>query len=170
MRIYTRRTVAERFWPKVDRRSLDDCWEWIGGRSKNGYGVFGLDRGGPRWASSPAHRIAWELTHGPIRAGGFVCHHCDNPACCNPQHLFVGSPADNTRDGIAKGRINPRRPFVPARGERQGLAKLTEIAIRQIRRRYAAGGITQQALATRHGVSLSALHDVITGRTWKHVE
>jgi hypothetical protein len=88
-----------RFWSKVDIRAADDCWPWRGTTTgKTGYGRAWR---GPGWAA--AHRLAWELTHGST-PDGFVCHKCDNPPCCNPAHLFVGTHTDNMRDMFAKGR------------------------------------------------------------------
>lgn len=107
------RPVDERFWEKVDRSSKDGCWPWLAARfDARGYGAFKKrdDRG--RWKMERAHRVAWMLVHGAIPAGMVVCHRCDNPPCCNPEHLFLGTALDNNRDAAAKGRT--------ARGERHG--------------------------------------------------
>lgn len=89
--------VAPRFWSKVQK--TDGCWFWTGAR-RNGYGRFG--------GTKPyryAHRVAWELTHGPLESPAVkVCHHCDNTLCVRPDHLFIGSQADNVKDRAAKGR------------------------------------------------------------------
>ena len=84
------------FWQNVAVRSPNECWEWRGSRYPTGYG-----RVRP---TQYAHRLAWGYTHGPIPAGLHVLHHCDNPPCCNPAHLWVGTPADNMRDRDLKGR------------------------------------------------------------------
>ena len=89
--------LETRFWKKVAFGSEDVCWLWLG--SKQRYGVFYNSRHNYR-----AHRIAWILTYGPIPDGLLVCHHCDNPPCCNPKHLFLGTSSDNARDSVAKGR------------------------------------------------------------------
>jgi hypothetical protein len=98
-------TTEERFWAKVDRSGGPDaCWLWTAGtfRLRNGYGKFGADPAASRTVY--AHRFAYELSHGPIPPGLLVCHHCDNPPCCNPAHLFLGTIADNMRDMSDKGR------------------------------------------------------------------
>jgi hypothetical protein len=89
------------FWHRVDMRAEDECWEWQGPRLPKGYGYLSA-RG--RAGCEYAHRIAWEITNGAIPAGVFVLHHCDNPPCCNPAHLWLGTSGDNNRDAVRKGR------------------------------------------------------------------
>lgn len=87
-----------RFWPKVNVGSDDECWEWTAA-TWGGYGQFG--KSGRSYRS---HRVAWVIDRGPIPPGLVVCHHCDNPPCCNPAHLFLGTIGDNNADRDAKGR------------------------------------------------------------------
>ena len=110
------------FWSKVDKRGPDDCWEWTGAISTSGYGHIGLDGKARR-----GHRVAWQLTNGGIPDGLCCCHHCDNRKCCNPNHLFLGTVADNNRDCEEKGRGNHPR------GENHGRAKLTVMDVQFIR-------------------------------------
>jgi hypothetical protein len=93
-----RATAPEvRFWPKVAKS--DGCWEWMGSRKETGYGLFTLDS-----RTSSAHRFSYSLAFGSIPAGMEVCHHCDNPPCVRPDHMFLGTHSDNMRDRFAKGR------------------------------------------------------------------
>jgi hypothetical protein len=106
--------VRERFWPKVRVGPSKDCWEWLGSKDPRGYGrLFVGGRGGRPVA---AHRIAWELTFGPIPEGEHVCHKCDWPSCCNPDHLFLGSRSDNMQDAAKKGRIHGQQNTHCAKG------------------------------------------------------
>ena len=100
--------VADRFWPMVEKG--DGCWLWLGTkRGERPYGMFWMD-GHHR----PAHAVAWELAHGePFPAGMDACHHCDNPPCVRPDHIFPGTPSDNAKDAVRKGRVVP--PLEPHR-------------------------------------------------------
>src|SRR5512138_3094264 len=130
--------LAERFWSHVDRTG--DCWEWSANRLPSKYGLFNVRLG----KSVLAHRVAYELAKEPIPDGMCVLHRCDNPPCVNPDHLFLGTDADNTRDRVQKGRA--------ASGERNSQAKLTPALVMAIRR-AAARGVTAAAMARAAGVS-----------------
>lgn len=95
-------TMEERFWPKVDRRGDGDCWLWLGGKMKRGYGVLTQNAGGKR-VRLLAHRVSVLLSGREIPADREVMHACDNPPCVNPSHLVVGTHRENMRDAYAKG-------------------------------------------------------------------
>lgn len=158
----TETPLLARFCARVDTSGgRYACWPWVGSISTSGYGLLG---------DSYAHRLAWGLSAGPIPDGLFVCHHCDNPPCVNPDHLFLGTPRDNSHDMVLKARYwteglpLPRQP----RGTRHGLARLDESSVRSIRARVGAGE-TQQSVADAFGVHLMTINHVVHGRTWKHV-
>lgn len=150
---------AAKFWARI-QQAPNGCWLWTGARDSDGYG--NVHHEGRWWK---ANRLAYALTYGPIPDGLKVCHRCDTPSCCNPEHLFLGTDRDNWYDAKAKGR----RRFDTARGERSASAVLTEVQVRQIRVLYAAGGVTFKALAIRFGVSVGAIEKVVSRRTWRHV-
>jgi HNH endonuclease len=152
-----------RFWSRVDRRGPDECWGWTAGTQGNGYGRLRIDR-----RRVLAHRMAWELTFGPIPAGtGYhgtcVCHRCDDPSCCNPAHMFLGTHADNMTDRDRKGRNRPPR------GSGQGAAILDEQRVALIRELYATGEYLQRELGQKFGVHKSTITAIASRRTWKHV-
>lgn len=141
----------------------DECHEWSGNRYPNGYGFIRVSG-----RSVSAHRLAYEHFNGPIPAGMFVCHRCDNPPCCNPRHLFLGTPRDNALDMHRKGRArNGDRG--KCTGSKQHLAKLVEADIPEIRRLYASG-VSQQKIADIYGVSQVAISYAVIRKTWKHVK
>jgi hypothetical protein len=145
---------SARFWANV--RIGPRCWPWIGCLRSDGYGVVGC---GAR--SCRAHRLAYEMTFGPIPDGLHVLHDCDNRACCRPDHLTLGTNLDNITDMIAKGRQH--------RGERSPGAKLTETAVRLVRARHAAG-VALDVIAVEFGISKANASLIINRRTWWHVE
>lgn len=151
-----RRDPERRFWSHVDRATHPGgCWVWIGSVHRR-YGRFAARSN----TYVRAHRWIWERRYGPIPEGLFVCHHCDNPLCVNPDHLFLGTPAENTQDAYAKGRM--------ASGERHHRAQVTADDVRSIRRLYAAGNTSHRALAARFGISPSQVRRIVNGESWKH--
>jgi hypothetical protein len=140
------------------------CWIFEGCRSEDGYG--GISIGGHCGKMMRAHRAAWLVTHGDIPAGIFVCHKCDHPPCCRPDHLFLGTQSDNMLDAAAKGRLSVSRLVSRNLGELNGRAILTWDQAGRIRDRYAAGEWAA-ALASEFGVSRETIYALGQGRTWK---
>jgi hypothetical protein len=136
-----------------------ECLVWQGATSGMGYGHLRYEG-----RDVSAHRLAAELTYGPIPPGMHVCHRCDNPPCINPDHLFIGTPADNMADRNAKGRhrSNPRR------GETCTQAVLTDALVVEARSLYEAGE-TINALSARFGIDFRTLGLAIRGKTWAHL-
>ena len=145
--------IEERFWAKVQKG--ENCWLWMAGRSKNGYGNFAVSG---KWYG--AHCYAWILEHGPIEMGMCILHHCDNRQCVRPSHLFLGTKAKNQADMAAKGRA--------ARGEKQWMSKLTASEVLKIRA-LSQRGLTQQQIADEFGVSRGNISFVINRVTWVHI-
>ena len=91
--------ISDKFWGKVEMRSTAECWLWLGGKDKDGYGLLSLwDRIHKVKGSKGAHRVVWELTFGEIPKDSYICHHCDNPSCVNPKHLYIGNGTSNMFD------------------------------------------------------------------------
>lgn len=138
------------FWSRVDQTG--DCWEWQRCRTPQGYGQVWVSE---RQARTTAHRLAWELTHGPIPPGLFVCHHCDNPPCVNPAHLFLGTRTENGADAARKGRMS--------HGEGHYKAKLTDAQVRAIQAAQAAGARAKD-LESQYGVTHKTLWQIRHGQ------
>lgn len=147
-----REVVLESFWSQVDRSG--DCWIWQGAIHSRDwqYGSLSVLGRGKRFL---AHRFIWMVLHGPIPEGLYVCHACDNPKCVNPEHLWLGSPRENTRDMVRKGRDGWER-------------KLTAEKVREIRLRHSEGE-TGASLARRFGIAECTVGRVIRRKAWAHV-
>lgn len=156
-------TTEERFWSKVVRSGPNDCWPWTGEKGYKGYGRFCPD-GSLKHGRKQAHRVAWEYTFGtPIPEDLHCCHHCDNPPCCNPTHLFIGTHSDNMRDMKIKGRAKTMR------GEAHPIAKLDSEKVREIRQLYRSGQGSQPSLAKQFGVSSRLIFNIVHRTAWPHV-
>jgi hypothetical protein len=154
------------FWSKVDKSSghgpyyennslvRNNCWEWNGCKHTKGYGLF--------WGykkQTRAHRISWLLTNGD--PGKFwVLHHCDNPSCVNPSHLFLGTHDDNMQDRNKKER--------QTKGEKNGRSKIDEQKVLDIRKRY-SNGERQNSIAMDYSISQNQISDIVNRKRWKHI-
>lgn len=152
---FDRNAVLQKFEKYTEDRT-NGCKEWVAGKTSDGYGVVNFNN-----KSLLAHRVAIELFLGLSPAGMMVCHKCDNPACVNPQHLFLGSQKDNMKDMRIKGR----RKGINCR-ELNGRAKLTMSAAQEIRQKR-DGGYTLKQLATEYGVAFSTISRVSRQENWK---
>lgn len=146
-------TLAERFLAKVDKSG--ECWLWTGCLDKDGYGKFRIKKKIFR-----THRISYELYVEPIPDGLYVCHHCDNPSCVNPDHLFVGTSKDNMRDMISKSHNR--------KGQNNSNAKLTSKQVCEIRERI-ANGEKQITLAKEFGVVQTTVSSIKCRKRWKEI-
>lgn len=151
------RPLAERFWEKVAKRDDDACWLWTANQDARGYGRFAVSRCNIRLS----HRVAWELLNGTIPEGLRVLHTCDNPPCVNPDHLFVGTAKENTRDMVRKWRH--------AHGERHGHATLTDEIVLEMRRLRSEEGLSYAEIGRRVGRLGGTVHKICTRQRWVHI-
>jgi hypothetical protein len=151
-----------RFWRQV--RKTAGCWLWTGTVTPDGYGHLVLTSNNIQHRTyARVHRFSWELHFGPIPDGLHVCHHCDNPGCVRPDHLFLGTNLMNVRDSARKGRHrNPDN-----RGSKHGMSKLTEATVKEIKTLGKAYGVGR--LAARFNVSAGAISMILSGQRWAHV-
>jgi hypothetical protein len=149
----------QRFLAKL-LRVPSGCLEWQGSKAAIDYGHIRCDG-----RLQYAHRIAWQIANGPIPDGLCCLHHCDNPICCEPSHLFLGTQADNMHDRDAKGRLTPEC------GERNAQHKLTENQVREIRALYQpySREYSHLALAKRFGVSSTQIWKIVNRKKWNHI-
>lgn len=159
-------TIEERFWQKVTKLSDDECWPWIANKNNKGYGMLYWKKYGRKVL---AHRVSYEIHNTPIDATTCVLHKCDNPQCCNPTHLFLGTMKDNHADMVAKGRRviawNPDNKPPITRGSKQWCSKLTEEQAREIK--YSEE--PTKFLCNKFGLERSTVKRIRSGRSWKHL-
>lgn len=146
----------DRFFSRVSKEK-SGCWQWIGTTNKYGYGIICVD-----YKFKRAHRYSWEIHNGEIPKGLCVCHHCDNPKCVNPKHLFIGTKKDNTNDMMSKKRNNP--PL----GERCARAVLDIHKVRKIRN-LLSEKVPQIEISRMFKVSVGAIACIHHKRTWRHL-
>ena len=148
------KSTPEEFFGRLT--PFGDCLNWPGAKNRRGYGWvnYGL-------RPQLAHRLAWRLVNGAIPDGMLVCHHCDNRLCCRVEHLFVGTPADNTRDMMGKGRHRCNAP----KGEAAGASKITEADVLAIR----ASSEPSAVVGARFGIDPSNVSCIRRRKTWKHI-
>lgn len=173
------------FLSRIDVRGPDECWPWTHGKFASGYGAYSI-----KHSPFKAPRIMHFIHTGQDPLELNVLHHCDNPPCCNPRHLFLGSHADNVKDRDQKGRtasgdrsgsiLHPERLArgdknwkhnhpETARGERNPKHKLTEQEVLEIRRTYVKKYGTQKQFASKYGIDVLTLQRILNRERWKHL-
>ena len=153
-------TVEDRFWARVSKKRADECWPWSGCKNNRGYGQIRV-----KGKLALAHRFAYALVHPDLAVfGGMtrcVLHKCDNKLCVNVNHLFDGTPKQNTLDMIHKGRMRH------ASGEDNGQTKLTWKEVRYIRNKYSKRPRPLKMLCSKYGVSKNTVLNILNRVTWK---
>jgi hypothetical protein len=159
-------TILAKFWLNVSKVQADtSCWEWTGPRDHYGYGRLRFH--GLEWK---AHRFAYAHLVGPIPEGLHICHHCDNPPCVRPSHLFPGTQTDNVQDAVAKGRVAMPGHWTggaPPQGVKHFNARLNDEKVRAIVRLSQI--MTYRELAAMFNVSHGTIYPILHGKTWRHV-
>lgn len=148
-----------RFWLKIEVKGPEECWNWKASTAGKGYGQI-KPPGGSR-LNLYAHRVSFEIHHGPVPQGREVCHRCDNPLCCNPAHLFAGTRKENAEDMGNKMRSGW--------GSRNARAKLTDADVGAIRK-LIAGGMAQVKIAALFNISQIQISRIKTGKRWSKVK
>ena len=161
-------SVQDRFWSRVDTRGYNECWNWLGLRTKLGYGRFWVGTGPNTGYVFKAHRVAYKIWYGPLfDQSKSVCHHCDNPSCVNPKHLFVGTDLDNQRDAVRKGRHSTQiTNAMRRRGTAHYLHKLNDEIVREIR----MSTEPQRKIAARYKTSQAQVWRIKNWQAWAHVK
>lgn len=159
--------LVKRFFKKVNKDGPiipyvgTPCWIWIAGKNDKGYGGFSIQR-----RNRIAPRVSWIIHNGPIPEGMLICHKCDNPPCVNPDHLFIGTRVDNSRDMVQKGRYwtGGRPPL--KRGATNGNSKITQDIVDQLRALHATGQYTQRALAKIFSICQTQVRNIVNLKQW----
>lgn len=150
--------VKDRIYKFIDKKGEDDCWEFIGCRNSDGYGRIGTTPS----KNESAHRIIYKLEKGDIPKGNVVMHTCDNPPCCNPKHLILGTQNDNIQDMVSKQR------HVYNTKENCNFAKLTEKQVIEIKNKYTGKRGDKVKLAKEYSVVVTTITNILNNKTWKN--
>jgi len=150
------KNTAQDVWKYIDKKGEDDCWNWMRCLDVFGYGQITID-----YKVYKCHRIVYELVYSIIPNGLLVLHHCDNPKCCNPKHLWLGNHDDNINDMVKKGRQR--------RGENVNTCKLTEQQVLKIRELYSMGEYSHAQIAKMYNVTKQLITSILNYKIWKHL-
>lgn len=162
-----------RFWAKVQKGP--GCWTWTASTRDKGYGAFVWTGTDGKIHQDRAHRFSYLLHVGPIPQGACVLHSCDNPGCARPEHLHLGSKADNNAEMRERGRARKGGSKTPVhlcryrRGINHPLHKLTEKGVRRMRKLWGSG-LSVHRIARDFGINVASVRKVLLGRTWTHVK
>lgn len=143
-----RSCIDDSFWLRLVKDKKSGCWVWTGATTQFGYGKVGFNNN-----KYDCHRLAFESCVGPIPKVALVCHHCDNPRCCNPVHLYLGTPKSNMVDRSVRRRMRTK------------LSPESVVSIRQL----SSGGLSPRRIAAVFGVTKQCIRSIIAGKTWSHV-
>jgi hypothetical protein len=161
---FTAQMAKLRFESKFIPEPNSGCWLWIGGANCEGRGRFYING-----SNTTAPRACWMIYVGAIPEGLDVCHKCDNPSCVNPDHLWLGTAKDNLADMVQKNRhYQKNKPWLLARGERNGASKLNEESVSEIKSRI-ANGQSIRSIALDFGISKTTVDSIKRGTLWGHV-
>lgn len=160
--------IAERFWSRVAKSDQSACWPWPGAKDRDGYGYSGWALGERR-----CHRRAWALVNGPVPDGMLILHLCvDSRDCCNPDHLYAGTEADNMRDRAAIGRYASgtehhfsKRPELASRGQNHYLSKMSDLEVQSVRSQYTGARGEQARLARQFGVTQTTIWRILNNQS-----
>jgi hypothetical protein len=151
-----------RFWNYVDIKTPEECWEWLRALNNKGYGKFSINKG---HIGIYAHRFSYWCTYNFYPGKLNVCHSCDNPKCCNPNHLWLGTQLDNIKDCVKKKRNSP--PPIPI--NQINRAKLTLAQVLEIKLLFKSENFTCESVAKLYNMSNEAIRQIKIGKSWKHV-
>jgi hypothetical protein len=152
--------ITQHFWALSDRnkKTDDECWEWLGMKDKDGYGRFKI-----HYKPYRANRVAYTINNGEIEPGMWILHSCDNPSCVNPKHLRQGTNIENSQDAVDRNRMAHQI------GELHGGRKVSEEDVIEIRRLYSDSSIALSVIAEKYNIKISTVNIIATGKTWKHI-